>query len=248
VSKVFRADQVGSLLRPPELLEARAAHVEDLHAIEDRAIAEALEKQRAIGLDVVTDGEMRRASWLADMAAAVEGFGPARLILDWKGPGGGAEATHASAVIAKLRKVRKLTGHEVPFLKKSAAMPFKMTVPAPSNFMVASYTAGVTDKIYATHADLLRELAATHDAIVTIEEGAIMGGAGSACVEALLASSIVKPVLQLGLPDIFIDHGDPAKLLASVGLDSAGIVKSIRERFIDAVESAHAEKLTKRVA
>jgi 1-deoxy-D-xylulose-5-phosphate synthase len=97
-------------------------------------------------------------------------------------------------------------------------------------------------------ADLLRELAATHDAIVTIEEGALMGGAGSACVEALLASSIVKPVLQLGLPDIFIDHGDPAKLLASVGLDSAGIVKSIRERFIDAVESAHAEKLTKRVA
>ncbi|SAK54937.1 1-deoxy-D-xylulose-5-phosphate synthase [Caballeronia calidae] len=97
-------------------------------------------------------------------------------------------------------------------------------------------------------ADLLRELAATHDAIVTIEEGAIMGGAGSACVEALLASSILKPVLQLGLPDAFIDHGDPAKLLSSVGLDAAGIVKSIRERFIDAVESAHAGKLTKRVA
>ncbi|BAN25874.1 1-deoxy-D-xylulose-5-phosphate synthase [Caballeronia insecticola] len=97
-------------------------------------------------------------------------------------------------------------------------------------------------------ADLLRELAATHDAIVTIEEGAIMGGAGSACVEALLASSVVKPVLQLGLPDTFIDHGDPAKLLASVGLDAGGIARSIRERFINAVESAHAGKLTKRVA
>ncbi|CCD41296.1 1-deoxy-D-xylulose 5-phosphate synthase [Candidatus Paraburkholderia kirkii UZHbot1] len=97
-------------------------------------------------------------------------------------------------------------------------------------------------------ADLLRELAATHDAIVTIEEGAIMGGAGSACVEALLASSIIKPVLQLGLPDTFIDHGDPAKLLASVGLDAIGIARSIRERFLDAVESAHVGKLTKRVA
>ncbi|WP_277184684.1 1-deoxy-D-xylulose-5-phosphate synthase [Caballeronia sp. BR00000012568055] len=97
-------------------------------------------------------------------------------------------------------------------------------------------------------ADLLRELAATHDAIVTIEEGAIMGGAGSACVEALLASSIVKPVLQLGLPDTFIDHGDPAKLLASVGLDATGIARSIRERFLDAIESANAGKLTKRVA
>ena len=158
MTKVFRADQVGSLLRPPELLAARAARAEDLPAIEDRVIADALQKQRAIGLDIVTDGEVRRASWLADMAAAVDGFGPARLILDWKGPGGGAEATHASAVIAKLRKVRKLTGHEVPFLQKSAGAPFKMTVPAPSNFMVASYTAGVTDKIYPTHADLLSDL------------------------------------------------------------------------------------------
>ncbi|MDR5784031.1 1-deoxy-D-xylulose-5-phosphate synthase [Caballeronia sp. LZ065] len=97
-------------------------------------------------------------------------------------------------------------------------------------------------------ADLLRELAATHDAIVTIEEGTIMGGAGSACVEALLAGGVLKPVLQLGLPDVFIDHGDPAKLLASVGLDAAGIARSIRERFLDAVESEQAGKLTKRVA
>ncbi|WP_244816850.1 1-deoxy-D-xylulose-5-phosphate synthase [Caballeronia sp. Lep1P3] len=95
-------------------------------------------------------------------------------------------------------------------------------------------------------AELLRELAATHDAIVTVEEGAIMGGAGSACVEALLASGVVKPVLQLGLPDVFIDHGDPAKLLASVGLDAVGIARSIRERFLSAVESAG--KLEKRVA
>ncbi|KNH06839.1 1-deoxy-D-xylulose 5-phosphate synthase [Candidatus Burkholderia brachyanthoides] len=97
-------------------------------------------------------------------------------------------------------------------------------------------------------ADLLCELAATHDAIVTIEEGAIMGGAGSACVEALLASGVVKPVLQLGLPDTFIDHGDPAKLLASVGLDAKGIAQSIRTRFLDAVDNANAGKLTKRVA
>ncbi len=95
-------------------------------------------------------------------------------------------------------------------------------------------------------AELLREFAATHDAIVTVEEGSIMGGAGSACVEALLASAVVKPMLQLGLPDVFIDHGDPAKLLASVGLDAAGIARSIRERFLDAVEDAG--KLTKRVA
>jgi len=101
-------------------------------------------------------------------------------------------------------------------------------------------------------AELLRELAATHDALVTVEEGAIMGGAGSACVESLLANAVIKPVLQLGLPDLFIDHGDPVKLLASCGLDGVGIAKSIRERFLNtvvdaAVESA-AGKLTKRVA
>ncbi|MFM0628110.1 1-deoxy-D-xylulose-5-phosphate synthase [Paraburkholderia xenovorans] len=81
-------------------------------------------------------------------------------------------------------------------------------------------------------ADLVRQLAETHDAIVTVEEGCVMGGAGSACVEALLESGVMRPVLQLGLPDRFIDHGDPAKLLAACGLDAAGINKSIRERFL----------------
>ncbi len=71
--------------------------------------------------------------------------------------------------------------------------------------------------------DLVRELAATHDAIVTVEEGCVMGGAGSACVEAMMKSGVIRPVLQLGLPDRFIDHGDPARLLAQCGLDGAGI-------------------------
>ncbi len=61
---------------------------------------------------------------------------------------------------AKLRKVRKLTGHEAPFLKKFAQGPFKVTLPAPSNFMLASYKAGITEKFYPTHADLLKDLAA----------------------------------------------------------------------------------------
>ena len=78
---------------------------------------------------------------------------------------------------------------------------------------------------------LLIELAKTHDAFVSIEEGAIQGGAGSACLEALAAAGIEKPFLQLGLPDQFIDHGDPALLLAACGLDAEGIEKSIRTRF-----------------
>ncbi|WP_026434136.1 1-deoxy-D-xylulose-5-phosphate synthase [Paracidovorax oryzae] len=78
---------------------------------------------------------------------------------------------------------------------------------------------------------LLLELAATHDAFVTVEEGAVLGGAGSAVCEALNAAGILKPVLQLGLPDMFIEHGDPARLLALQGLDAEGIVRSITARF-----------------
>jgi 1-deoxy-D-xylulose-5-phosphate synthase len=79
-------------------------------------------------------------------------------------------------------------------------------------------------------ADLASELAATHDLVVTIEENAVMGGAGSAVAEALAERSSPTPLLQLGLPDRFIDHGDQAQLLASVGLDRAGIVSAIRAR------------------
>ena len=63
---------------------------------------------------------------------------------------------------------------------------------------------------------------------MTVEEGCIMGGAGSAVIEALQAEGIVVPVLQLGLPDHFVEHGDPARLLAQLGLDAAGIEHSIR--------------------
>ncbi|MBS0413347.1 MAG: 1-deoxy-D-xylulose-5-phosphate synthase [Proteobacteria bacterium] len=79
--------------------------------------------------------------------------------------------------------------------------------------------------------DLLRQVAASHEALVTLEEGAVMGGAGSAVAEALADAGLVLPLLQLGLPDRFIEHGDPARLLALEGLDAAGIERSIRRRF-----------------
>ena len=78
---------------------------------------------------------------------------------------------------------------------------------------------------------LLLQVAATHEALVTVEEGAIMGGAGSAVSEALQAAGIVKPVLHLGLKDEFIEHGDHAQLLALQGLDAAGIEAAITARF-----------------
>ena len=78
---------------------------------------------------------------------------------------------------------------------------------------------------------LLAQVAREHDQIVTVEEGCIMGGAGSAVLEALQSLALVRPVLQLGLADVFIEHGDPAKLMAMQGLDAAGIERSIRQRW-----------------
>jgi 1-deoxy-D-xylulose-5-phosphate synthase len=80
--------------------------------------------------------------------------------------------------------------------------------------------------------ELVAELARTHDALVTVEEGCLPGGAGSAVMEALHAAGLARtPVLALGLPDAFIEHGDPGKLLAMCGLDAAGIEQSIVKRF-----------------
>ena len=76
--------------------------------------------------------------------------------------------------------------------------------------------------------ELVRQLAASHELLVTVEEHQVMGGAGSAVCEALNGLGIERRVLLLGLPDRFIDHGDPAKLLSSVGLDAAGIQQAIR--------------------
>ena len=79
--------------------------------------------------------------------------------------------------------------------------------------------------------ELLKTLAQDHDYFVTIEDGVILGGAGSACLEALAAMGINKPLLQLGLPDSFIEHGDYKLLMAGCGLNAEGILKSIQERF-----------------
>jgi 1-deoxy-D-xylulose-5-phosphate synthase len=93
--------------------------------------------------------------------------------------------------------------------------------------------ASVADMRFAKPLDeeLVLQLARSHEALVTVEEGTLMGGAGSAVLECLAAAGVLVPVLTLGLPDLFIEHGDPAKLLSMCGLDAAGIEASILKRF-----------------
>ncbi|HEX7644380.1 MAG TPA: 1-deoxy-D-xylulose-5-phosphate synthase [Burkholderiaceae bacterium] len=116
---------------------------------------------------------------------------------------------------------------------KSIAILAFGTMVAPSLKAAEELNATVADMRFVKPLDveLVKQLAQSHDAIVTVEEGAIMGGAGAAVAEALAEAGIVKPLLHLGLPDKFIDQGDCAQLLALCGLDTAGIAASIKKRF-----------------
>ncbi len=107
------------------------------------------------------------------------------------------------------------------------------TVLHPALAAAASLDATVADMRFAKpiDADLVLELARTHDALITVEDGCIMGGAGSAVGECLSAAGLAMPLLHLGFPDRFVEHGDPVKMMSLWGLDAAGIEQSIRQRF-----------------
>src|SRR5689334_6764176 len=101
---MYRADQVGSLLRPTALLRAREAYAngeidaKTLREIEDRAIESVLEMQRQVGLDIVTDGEFRRAAYMTDLAEAVDGFLSVNVEVAWRGSGEGPPTSAAQVV------------------------------------------------------------------------------------------------------------------------------------------------------
>jgi 1-deoxy-D-xylulose-5-phosphate synthase len=77
---------------------------------------------------------------------------------------------------------------------------------------------------------LVRQLAAEHELLVTVEENSVMGGAGSAVSEFLAAENSLTPILHLGLPDYYVEHAKPAQMLAECGLDAAGIEAAVRQR------------------
>src|SRR4051794_15971081 len=180
MTTAYRADHVGSLLRPPEVLEAHAARAEqrispdELRAIEDRAILMALELQRQVGLDVLSDGEYRRSSWAGDFADAVDGYVSVEppVAFDWRMPDGtpavrGAPASGATRAMPergprvigeRLRQTRRLTAHESGFLKQHAGWPYKVTLPAASYMVARGFKPGVTTRAYPTRADLLRDV------------------------------------------------------------------------------------------
>jgi 5-methyltetrahydropteroyltriglutamate--homocysteine methyltransferase len=160
-----RADQLGSLLRPAKLLEARAARtagrmtLEQLRELEDKAILDALEMQRETGIQVFTDGEYRRSTFRSGFAEAVEGTVQAESGRQWSDRPIGAQGDTERVVGGKLRQIRRLTAHESSFLKQHAPGICKVTVPSAGYLGCRAYRRGITDKVYPTVADLLRDIA-----------------------------------------------------------------------------------------
>jgi 5-methyltetrahydropteroyltriglutamate--homocysteine methyltransferase len=165
--KTIRADQVGSLLRPPELLHARAEYqqghitLEQLRQAEDRAILDALEMQKQVDIDVFSDGEYRRADFMRGLIEAVEGFVDANpAALEWHSSSGVEKETRPGiAVGGKLRPRGRLTAHEAHFLSRHAPGTFKITIPSAALLGRVNYRPGITDEYYPSPSALMDGLA-----------------------------------------------------------------------------------------
>ena len=128
-------------------------------------------------------------------------------------------------------EVRRHASHAQPAGQRVAILAFgTLLYPALQAGEALDATVANMRFVKPLDVDLVKQLAASNDLIVTVEEGCVQGGAGAAVAEALAAAGLSKPMLMLGLPDQFVEHGDPAKLLSLCGLDAAGIEQSIRAR------------------
>ena len=154
---LIRADHVGSLLRPAELLQARSSKLaaSELEAIENHHVLRVLQRQKEIGLNIYTDGELRRTNFMSDFTDAVEGFDFGGAVSrQWKGtddevPTAPAKVSSINGIVtAPLRQRQPLTGRELPFLKEYAPGPIKITLPSATQFPAISFKYGITDTVY----------------------------------------------------------------------------------------------------
>jgi len=161
---LFRADQVGSLLRPPELLDptlvrARAQRDAELHRVEDRAVLESLHQQNKIGLSVFTDGEFRRSGFVTGFIDAVDGFIPGSInAMSWRGGTGDEPASPNTRLVGETLRVRdRIAQVEVDFLRQHAPGPFKITLPSPAMFALTSWQQGVSDSAYSSREEVVAD-------------------------------------------------------------------------------------------
>lgn len=221
-SRTYRADQVGSLLRPTKLLDARDAFASGaidsaaLRREEDASVAEVVIQQKRIGMPIFTDGEMRRDAWQTVFSQAVEGFVDHYPIVQSKRPNGSKIEVqmHTKAVRGKLRAVRRLAQTDAIFLKEHSPGPFKITLPSPANIARGGFRPGVTDgSIYPGRDALL------HDTTAIIRDE-------------------MKALVEEGAAYIQLDEGFTYHLMAAVSQDLATAEKDLAQD-IEAENECH---------
>jgi 5-methyltetrahydropteroyltriglutamate--homocysteine methyltransferase len=163
----YRADQVGSLLRPKDLLEANRTGVDanQLRDLEDRHILRVLGRQEDLGFKIFTDGELRRRGFMSDFHESVAGLDMEDAVdRNWQSAGTGAAVATptsrpvAGIVVDKIRQTKRLTLHEADFLKSHSPGDIKITLPSANQFPAIAYRKGITDKTYPTHSALLWDI------------------------------------------------------------------------------------------
>ncbi|HXV48409.1 MAG TPA: methionine synthase [Candidatus Binatia bacterium] len=163
MSAVYRADHIGSLLRPAELLQARSANTSgaQLRALEDKHILRVIEKQKELGFKIFTDGELRRGNFMSDFNDAVNGIDEGVAVARTWQIGTGASSRPSmvpGTVVGKIKQTRRLTEHEFAFLKQHRPGDLKVTLPTANQFPAIYFKKGISDKIYSNHSAFLWDI------------------------------------------------------------------------------------------
>ena len=246
MAKRYRAEQVGSFLRPPEVLQAQEAHaqgrlsLEEMRKVEDEAILKVIDLQKEAGIEVYSDGEYRRSNWAGDFAEAVEGYVSAEppIRFEWRMPDTAEQAGEevmrqirgvpgqgALVIGERLRQKRRLTAHESAFLKEHAPGPYKITMPSPSYVVARGWKPGVTDKVYPTRWDLLQDVVKIYQDEIKalLDEGVTYIQLDNPHYPDYIMESRLEQWRSIGI--------DPDKALADdVAADSAALQGIDRER------------------
>jgi 5-methyltetrahydropteroyltriglutamate--homocysteine methyltransferase len=176
----YRADHIGSFLRPAELLKARSANIagEELRSLEDQHIQQVIQRQNDLGFKIFTDGELRRNNFMSDFNDAVEGIDQGdALARTWQSATQSVSARPSGVpgvVVGKIKQLRRLTEHEIGYLKQQSPGDIKITLPTANQFPAISFKRGITDKVYPNHSALLWDIVPIIKAEVNalVDEGA----------------------------------------------------------------------------
>src|SRR5215467_4331855 len=234
----YRADHIGSLLRPKDLQQFRTRRSmdrEQLRSLEDKHILGVLQRQKELGFKIFTDGELRRHNFMSDFNEAVEGLDESdNLLRTWQA-GAAGSSTQVSRVpgivVGRIKQTRRLTQHELSFLKQHSPGDIKITLPTANQFPAIYYKKGISDKVYPSHSAFLWDIVP----IIKAEIQALVGeGVHYVQIDAPRYSYYIDPKWrnyvqnEMGLdPDQALDEAIRADNACLEGAKRAGVILAI---------------------